>query len=48
VQRVDAPEAGRLRAPLLGVERLAAVSRSRLDEAIARARQHDSTTQSFG
>ncbi|MBP2444130.1 DUF3320 domain-containing protein [Rhizobium leguminosarum] len=34
-------------ARLLGVERLAAVSRARLDEAIARARQHISTTHSF-
>ncbi|WP_425376248.1 DUF3320 domain-containing protein [Rhizobium sophoriradicis] len=34
-------------ARLLGVERLAAVSRARLDEAIARARRHISTTDSF-
>ncbi|EJZ18621.1 DUF3320 domain-containing protein [Rhizobium sp. Pop5] len=34
-------------ARLLGVERLAAVSRARLDEAIARARRHISTPHSF-
>ncbi|MGV1760810.1 DUF3320 domain-containing protein [Rhizobium sp. A22-96] len=45
---LDEPDPARELARLLGVERLAAVSRSRLDEAIARARQHDSTTQSLG
>lgn len=35
-------------ARLLGVERLAAVSRARLDEAITRARQHIATVQSSG
>jgi hypothetical protein len=45
---LDEPDPARDLARLLGVERLAAVSRSRLDEAIARARQHDSTTQPFG
>ncbi|NTH42743.1 DUF3320 domain-containing protein [Agrobacterium rhizogenes] len=45
---LDEPDPARDLARLLGVERLAAVSRSRLDEAIARAGQHDSTTQSFG
>ncbi|WP_352648398.1 DUF3320 domain-containing protein [Mesorhizobium sp. M0408] len=37
---LDMPDPARDMAHLLGVERLAAVSRARLDEAIARARQH--------
>jgi very-short-patch-repair endonuclease len=43
---LDEPDPARDLARLLGVERLAAVSRSRLEEAIARARQHIATTQS--
>ncbi|MGO7378672.1 DUF3320 domain-containing protein [Rhizobium ruizarguesonis] len=44
---LDQPDPARDLARLLGVERLAAVSRSRLDEAIARALQRISTTQSL-
>lgn len=44
---LDQPDPARDLARLLGVERLAAVSRARLDEAIARARHHISTTHSF-
>jgi very-short-patch-repair endonuclease len=43
---LDEPDPARDLARLLGVERLAAVSRARLDEAIARARQHIATTPS--
>jgi very-short-patch-repair endonuclease len=41
---LDEPDPARDLARHLGIERLAAVSRSRLDEAIARARQHIATT----
>ncbi len=44
---LDQPDPARDLARLLGVERLAAVSRSRLDEALALARSHVSTTQPF-
>nr|WP_267213506.1 DUF3320 domain-containing protein [Chelatococcus asaccharovorans] len=37
---LDEPDPARVLARLLGVERLAAVSRARLDEAIGRAREH--------
>jgi very-short-patch-repair endonuclease len=43
---LDEPDPARDIARLLGVERLAAVSRARLDEAIERARQHIATTSS--
>ncbi len=43
---LDEPDPARDLARLLGVDRLAAVSRTRLDEAIAIARQHIATTQS--
>jgi len=43
---LDEPDPARDLARLLGVDRLAAVSRARLDEAIARARQHIATTSS--
>lgn len=42
---LDQPDPARDLARLLGVERLAAVSRSRLDEAIARARRHSTTSE---
>lgn len=45
---LDEPDPARDLARLLGVERLAAVSRARLDEAIARARQHVANTQPTG
>lgn len=41
----EQPDPARDLARLLGVERLAAVSRSRLDEAIARARRHSTTSE---
>lgn len=44
---LDQPDPARDLARLLGVERLAAVSRSRLGEAIALVRSHVSTTQPF-
>lgn len=44
---MEQPDPPRYLARLLGVERLAAVSRARLDEAIARARQHISTDHSL-
>jgi hypothetical protein len=43
---LDQMDPARDLARLLGVERLAAVSRGRLDEAISRARQHIATNQS--
>ncbi|WP_407865923.1 DUF3320 domain-containing protein [Phyllobacterium phragmitis] len=45
---LDESDPARDMARLLGVERLAAVSRARLDEAIARARQHIAATQLSG
>ncbi|WP_199084323.1 DUF3320 domain-containing protein [Bosea sp. ASV33] len=42
---LDQPDPARDLARLLGVERLAAVSRARLDEAIARARRHSTTSE---
>lgn len=45
---LDEPDPAREVAGLLGVERLAAVSRARLDEAIARARQHIANIQPTG
>lgn len=42
---LDQPDPARDLARLLGVERLAAVSRFRLDEAIARARRHAKTSE---
>lgn len=45
---LDEPDPARDLARLLGVERLAAVSRARLDEAIARARQHVANIQPTG
>lgn len=42
---LDQPDPARDLARLLGVERLAAVSRARLDEAIARARRHSRTSE---
>lgn len=45
---LDDTDPVRYLARLLGVERLAAVSRARLDEAITRARQHIATVQSSG
>lgn len=43
---LNKPDPARDLAPRLGVDRLAAVSRARLDEAIARARGHIATTSS--
>ena len=45
---LDEPDPSRELARLLGVERLAAVSRARLDEAIARARKHIANIQLSG
>ena len=45
---LDEPDPARDLARLLGVERLAAVSRARLDEAITRARQHVANTEPTG
>lgn len=45
---LDETDPARDLARLLGVERLAAISRARLDEAIARARRHLDTNQSAG
>ncbi len=45
---LDEPDPARDLARLLGVERLTAVSRARLDEAIARARRHIATSQPSG
>lgn len=45
---LDDTDPVRYLARLLGVERLAAVSRARLDEAITRARQHITTVQPSG
>ena len=42
---LDQPDPARDLARLLGIERLAAVSRARLDEAIARARRHSTTSE---
>jgi hypothetical protein len=45
---LDQVDPARYLARLLGVDRLAAVSRARLDEAIARARQHIAVVQTSG